>query len=117
MTLESEWARCRPWIEAALARDPEKHTIESVERDIEDGRALLLAAPNSAMVCHVSESKSLHIFLAGGNLDELRSGDPALEDVARTLGCDHITIMGRKGWERELRDLGYRPFLAKEVSK
>jgi hypothetical protein len=32
----------------------------------------------------------------------------AMEDVARAHGCYRLEVVGRKGWERVLRDSGYR---------
>jgi hypothetical protein len=105
-----EWDRCRGWIEAALPFAGGTHTIGDVREAVEAGRALLLAGKSSAMVCEVQaypRSKSFHIWLAGGDLDELRSAQPQLEDFARRLGCSRISIAGRRGWVRAIEDLGY----------
>ena len=112
----SEWERCKPWIEAALAHDPSGRTIEQVERGIADGSSFLLAGEKSAMVCDVIETKSLHVYLAGGDMGELRSGDPQLIEMARMFECGQVIVMGRRGWERALRDLGYQMLLTKEVA-
>ena len=114
MTLASEWERCRPWIEAALAHGA-TDSIADIERDIEQGRSFLLAGANSAMVCKVIETRSLHVYLAGGDLQELKSGDPALIELAKQFECGNITIMGRNGWSRALRDLGYDTLVLKDV--
>lgn len=111
MTPVSEWARCRPWISAALAYTGGTHTIEDVLALIESGRALLLAGERSAMVCEVAtfpRMKSFHVWLAGGDLDELRNAaDTQLVELARQCGCSQISITGRRGWVRALRDQGY----------
>lgn len=112
---QPNWQKLKPLIQAALEHDPEKHTIEDIEQAIEEGRALLLEGENSAMVCEIVETRSLHVFLAGGNLTELRSGDEQLGSLAQALGCSQVTIMGRMGWARALRDLGYRMLLAKDA--
>jgi hypothetical protein len=115
LTQVSEWERCKPWIEAALARDPRGRTIEDIERDIAEGKSFLLAAPNSAMVCSIIETRALHIYLGGGDLAELKQSDKALNELARRASCTQVTIWGRKGWERELRPFGFEPLLMREV--
>lgn len=107
-----EWNRCRGWIEAALEYSHGTHSIEDIERAIIEERAFLLAGEKSAFVCEVEthpQMRVLHIWLAGGDLAELKSADSQMDDIARNLGCTRITISGRCGWERALRGLGYRP--------
>lgn len=111
----SEWDRCRPWIEAALARDTSGRSIEDIKRDVEGGKSFLLSAPNSAMVCSIIETRALHIYLGGGDLVELKQSQPAIDALARHHNCTQITIWGRKGWERELRSFGFEPLLMREV--
>jgi hypothetical protein len=117
-----EWDRCRGWIEAALPFAGGTHTIEDVQEAIEAGRALLLAGKNSAMVCEVQtypRLKSFHIWLAGGDLSELRSAQTQLEDLAWRFGCSRISIAGRRGWVRAIEDLGYEETfttIVKEIS-
>lgn len=111
MTPAAEWERCRGWVEAALKHAGGSHTIEDVLALIEAGRALLLAGERSAMVCEVQtfpRLKSFHIWLAGGDLEELRTSQPMLEEYARRFGCSRISITGRRGWVRAVADLGYR---------
>ena len=117
-----EWERCRPWIEAALEYAGGTHMIEDVREAVETGRALLLAGRQSAMVCEVQiypQFKSFHVWLAGGDLAEIRSSQPQLEEYARHLGCARISIAGRRGWVRAINDLGYQEkftTVVKEIS-
>jgi len=111
----NEWERCRPWIEAALAHDASGRTIGDVRKAIETGSAILLAGEKSAMVLDVLVTRTLNVWLAGGDLNEIRSADPQLVEAARAFDCGQITIMGRKGWGRALRDLGYEVLVYKEI--
>lgn len=122
MLPEGEWERVRPWIQAALEYAGGTHTIEDVLAAIEAERAFLLVGERSALVCEIEtfpRMKVLHIWLAGGDLEELRSLNDQMDDMARTLGCSRVTISGRKGWERALYDLDYRPMyftVAKDIA-
>jgi hypothetical protein len=44
--------------------------------------------------------KVLHIFLAGGNLEELETLTPHIQKFAEDMGCRKITLTGRRGWSR-----------------
>jgi hypothetical protein len=116
-----EWSRCRGWIEAALPYAGGTHTIEDIKAAIDAGHMLLLAGERSAFVIEVityPQMKALHIFLAGGDLTELKSADAQMDDLARLNGCSRITLAGRRGFIRALNDLGYTErwfVLAKEI--
>lgn len=106
-----DWARCKPWIEAALRRSTDGLTVEDIEREIAEKRMFLCVGGGSALVCQVTSPpgvKKLHVFLAGGDLNEIRAFDVQLDALARSLGCSKITGTGRKGWARALGTLGYR---------
>ncbi|MFN4178047.1 hypothetical protein [Phenylobacterium sp.] len=115
-----DWARCAPFIDAALAHAGRTHALEHVAGMIEAGEAQLWAGDRSAMVTLVEDEpleRRLLIWLAGGNLEELvRRLRPAAEAWARTAGCRRVLIVGRPGWERALAREGYAP-LARVVAK
>jgi hypothetical protein len=119
--LAEEWRRCKPWIEAALPYAGGTHTIEDLEREILSGRMALIPRERSAFVVELiiyPRLKALHIFLAAGDLSELKAFDPHMDEIARSLGCSRVTIAGRKGFARALKDLGFQEkwtVLAKEI--
>jgi hypothetical protein len=118
----SEWDRCKHWIAAALPYSGDTHTIDDIERGIATGRFGFYPLANAALVVEVIEYpqlRALHIFLAGGDLGELKFfTNRVAPDIARRLGCSRITIAGRKGFARALSDIGFEPrwyVLSKEV--
>jgi hypothetical protein len=119
--VQSDWERCRPWIEAALPYAGGTHTIQDIEIELRRGHLALMAGQKSAMLCEVRNYPrlcALHIFLAGGDLKELKSFNAMMDNAARNLGCSRISIAGRHGWERALNDLGYKKrwtVLSKEI--
>jgi hypothetical protein len=106
-----EWARCRPWIVAALLHSPELETIEDVEWLIEQGRYQFWPGLLSAAVTEIVEfhrAKALVIRHAGGDLEELTNKmEPAFCVFARAHGCTKIMGEGREGWKRVCRRMGY----------
>ena len=60
-----------------------------------------------------------HVFLAGGDLFEIKEMESSLVEYAKAMECDYITLSGRKGWGKALEDLGYKIThhdMAKEIS-
>ena len=120
--MNDQWAFARPYLEAALEYSGGTHTIDDVRAAIDRRDMLLITGRNCAMVYEVlsyPQMKILHGFLCGGDLEELKSFDPYLQEMAKTLGCAKVTIAGRQGWVRALRGLGYAhscTVISKEVT-
>jgi hypothetical protein len=110
-TAASEWARCRHFIEKALARSPGFEAIEDVERAIAEGRYQFWPGRNCAAITEIADfprAKMLIVLHGGGDLAELIDAlEPALCAFARAAGCDGIMGLGRKGWERVCETRGY----------
>jgi hypothetical protein len=110
VSLEQELARSAPWLQAALDRDA-AHSLEDVRAEILSGKSLLWPGRVSAAV--TEQCRDLHVWLAGGDLRELRSMEQAASQWGRLNGFDRMTISGRRGWERVLT--GYRTMLVKDL--
>lgn len=111
--VQIEWSRCRPWIEAAVARSPfGLEDIEDVELAINERRYLFFAGQRCACVVEVQQypkRKVLCVVHGGGDLNELAGPmEQMLSDFAREIGCDLMAGIGRKGWERVTEKIGYR---------
>ena len=112
MDLEQEFARCKSWIEDALEYSGGTHDIEHIWEGIQSGRYQFWPGKYSAIVTefHIYPKKtSLHVFLAGGKLEELLDMWDSMEIYAKATGCASLSVSGRKGWMRALesRDAKY----------
>ena len=120
MSLDADWARCAPWIEAALAHAGRTHALEDIRAAISRGEARLWPGAASALVAAVETDpgeRRLLIWLAGGDREELEDDIlPAVEAWGRETGCRRAMVIGRGGWERALKSKGYAP-LARIVAK
>jgi hypothetical protein len=110
--LDEEWARCSPWIQAALEYGDGTHELDDVKAEIDRGDAILWPGKTSAVVtqiCVYPRKTLLTYWLAGGNLKEL-IGEmlPEIEAFARKAKFDGISVPGRNGWVRVLGRQGYR---------
>jgi len=120
VTFEAEWARCGPWLDAALGHAGRTHSLNDVKAAVVRGEAHFWPGARSALVA-LAESdpgeRRLLIWLAGGDRAELE-GEllPMAEAWGRQTGCRRALIIGRPGWERTLKSKGYAP-LARIVAK
>lgn len=72
---------------------------------------------NCACVTEIIEFpqlKALNFFLVGGDMDELLTKmHHAVIEWARANGCKRVAlVLGRKGWERALKPMGYTKALS-----
>lgn len=107
------WARCRPFVEAALAQAGGTHAIADVERLVGEGYAHFWPGRRCAVVTeftHYPRLKACNLWLLGGDLGELMRLRPRIEAWALGQGCTRILGGGpRRGWARLLAPHGYRP--------
>lgn len=103
------WIRCRAWLLPAIELTNGTHNEDDVLRELMSGKLLLWSGQKSAIVTEFVEydtkkMKSLNWFLVGGDMDELLTMKPKIEEWAKAQGCKRVTCAGRKGWERVLSD-------------
>ena len=114
MTGVEELVRCREWIEAALEYSGGTHDFEHVVQSIIDGRMQLWPAPRGCAVTEVvlyPKKSVLHVFLAGGEMDQIIEMIDSATAWGRSQGCSSMTIAGRHGWQRVLAEHGYKPVM------
>lgn len=115
--LRAEWRRCAHWLEPALDGS---HSLRDVWTGVATGEFHFWPGRRSAAVGELVEHprrRDYHVWLAGGDLRELIEMERSASAFAHALGCDRITLHGRKGWARALKD--YRPAwlaLSKDLS-
>ena len=103
----AQWERCHKWISDALKYSGVTHSIEDVYLACAVGEAQLHPLEKSCIITEVVDYPSLtvcHIWLAGGDLDELVEAEKSIAVWAKAQGCDAMEINGRKGWQRQLKD-------------
>ena len=105
-----ELIRCKPWLEAALELSGGTHTLDDVVQAIIKGEMQFWPAPKGCAVTEIvnyPRKKVLHIFLAGGEMQQIIDMDDSAVEFAKMNGCTGMSIAGRKGWKRVLKDKGY----------
>ncbi len=105
-----EFERCADYIQAALVYAGHSHTLQDVWQAITNKQAAFFPLEKSAIVVEIvdyPQRATCRIWLAGGDMEELIEAEKNVCDWAKELGCDSMEIIGRKGWERQLKD--YKP--------
>lgn len=111
----------RPMLEAALDFSGGTHLFEDVAMAVQNGDMQFWPAERSCVVTQIvsyPRMRVLHIFLAAGDLKEIKDMDSTFNEFAKKLDCKHVTLSGRKGWAKALHDIGYSVVhvnMAKEV--
>ena len=107
----NELERCRPWIEAALAYANGTHEYQDIVDAVATGNMQLWPAPRGCIVTEIvvyPRKKVLNIFLAGGELDQLKDMHDAMNAWAVEQGCTGGSLTGRVGWKKVLEPMGWK---------
>ena len=77
--------------------------------DLANDRAMLWPGARCALVTRITQDpeRTIHVWLGGGDLQEMVEMRAGIEAVGRLMGCTAATIAGRKGWERVFRAHGF----------
>jgi hypothetical protein len=105
-----ELERCKPWIEAAISYGGGSHTFKDVVDGILTNKMQFWPSEKGCIVTEIiqyPQTRNLHIFLAGGDLEQILDYNDSLKEYASLQGCDAVTLAGRPGWKKVLKDLGY----------
>lgn len=111
MTIDDQLERCKPWINAALEYSGGTHLFEDVVDSVKLGTMQLWAGERGCLVTEIIQyprKKVLHIFLAGGELDQILDMDASVQYFGRANGCTSMTLAGRRGWVRALSHLSWK---------
>jgi len=100
------WLVAEPLLIKAIRRD-ETHTSESVYQliKLEQAQLWLHDSQKTAGVTFFIPAVNgpiLHIWLAGGDRNELKEMLPSVEEWGRRQGANRLMITGRAGWEKFL---------------
>jgi hypothetical protein len=110
IALISEMTRVRPFLEPALGYTNGTHDYIHLVEGALSGQFHIWPTENSAIVTefhNFPKERHLHIFLAGGDLEEIKQLHDNVVQFAEAAGCQALTLTGRPGWIKALDDLGF----------
>lgn len=110
-TVEQMFERLTPALQASLDYTGIRtHTVEDVKAAVEAGLMHFWPVKDSVVITELStypQGKVLNIFIGGGNADDLMEVLEPLRAWGKTLGCSHVSFLGRKGWNKLLTARGW----------
>lgn len=121
MSAQAELLRCRSWLQKALDVGRNTHSFIDVAEGVVSGKMQLWAAEKGCVVTEIivyPNKKVLHIFLAGGKLEQITDMQSDVEKWAKAQGCIEMSLAGRLGWKKALKSLGWEEksvILQKEI--
>jgi hypothetical protein len=80
------------------------HSFDDIVGAVYAGTMQFWPAENACAVTEIvtfPRRKVLHIFLAGGEMQEIVDMDGPAADFAKANGCTAMTIAGRRGWKKD----------------
>lgn len=110
MSLSDEFERLAHNVQNALEYANNSHSVLDVYDAVREGKAQFFSIGDSCVITEIVDypQKSVcRIWLAGGNMDELLEAEKHITALAKSHGCDGMEIIGRRGWQRVLKD--YKP--------
>ena len=115
--LSDWWATVLPWLEAVAQRSKGKESVERLRAGIEGEdlqlwvwfRGELRALAVTEIVQYPGTRRLRVRIVTGKDRQEWAAASlAAMEAWAAEIGCDAVEPICRRGWERDLRALGYR---------
>lgn len=117
--LEGCWDEIEPFIIKAIDESNGELDIVTVREMVRRKELLIVTVFNDRKLIAVvsfeqttfeSGKRALHINLAGGDHMDLWYDDidSLANDMAKQYDCSEIYIVGRKGWEKQMKKLGYK---------
>lgn len=79
------------------------HEPQDIAEGVACGRFQEWANDDTVVITEILDTplrRTLHFFLAEGEMIALRAMVPSILDWARACGCSHASLVGRKGWSR-----------------
>lgn len=117
MSFSADWDRARRILAPAI-----EHGGTHNERDVFDavvsGAAQLWMRGDSAAVTEIvsyPRVKACRVWLAAGNLEDIREIERQIEEWARGVGCGRLEIIGRKGWLKKLKHADARVLMTRGI--
>lgn len=102
----------RHGIELALAQGGGTHQMRHVLDAIMSQEAQLWIDGDSLLITEVNDTpllRELHIWIATGDLEGCIALSEKVGHWGYLNGCDVMTLQGRLGWKRALRQRGWEP--------
>lgn len=97
-------------LDKALAIGGGTHSPADIWEAVKEGRMQAFQQNQSVVVTEVMgfpQKRVLNVVLAVGEMDDVLSLIPEMEEFGRQHGCEKMHMQGRKGWLKVLPKMGW----------
>ena len=101
----------RGFIEDALGHADHSHSFDHICERVIRGDLLMYPLPHAVLLCEISEApnfKTFHVYLGGGDLEEMLDAQSMIEADAKLFGCKYVSMTGRLGWKPHFEKRGWK---------
>lgn len=109
--LMTDILKWRDGLEAALQHGGNSHTFDDLVARIITGDLHFYELGECRIVMQLvvyPRFKNYHCFAAAGTQEALDAAQAHMLEMGKHLGCKHISVGGRVGWERRLKARGWK---------
>ena len=107
--------RFQPEIEKALAFADNSHSFDDIAERVLLNSLDMYVLDNSILLCETSvypNHKAYHVYLGGGDLEEMLDAQDMIEREARLRDCKYVSMTGRLGWKPHFETRGWKHSLS-----
>ena len=111
----SNLKKFRSVIEEALFYANNSHSFDHICERVIRGDLLMYPLENSVLLCEIStypNFKTFHVYLGGGDLQEMLDAQDLIEADGRLFGCKFVSMTGRLGWKPHFEKRGWKHSLS-----
>jgi len=97
-------------LQKALDLAGNTHTIDDIAAAVRAGTMQAFHNDGALVITEIVEyprAKAINIFVACGDLNDVMSLQPTIDDFAKQHGCTSMHMRGRKGWRKALPAFGW----------
>lgn len=108
--LIKELFRCQSWIQDALDKGDDTHDFVHIVDGIMEQRFQFWPHADCCVITEIIDypkKRVIHVFLAGGDFASIIQLEPNIIEWAKSIGCTDVSLSGRKGWLRRLKQYGW----------
>jgi hypothetical protein len=109
--MSASYEQVKEWIEGALEYSHGTHDFADIVKAIKEQKMQIWINDDAVAVTEIIDypkKRMLHVFLAGGSMQGVRSLEDSAVKWAKDIGCSAFTLTGRKGWEKALKNSGWQ---------
>ena len=110
--IQDKLIRCKGWIEDALDVGGKTHSFKDIVDGVLCGTMQLWEGEKGCAITEIvvyPNKKVLHVFLAGGELEQITDMEGDAVKWAKAQGCEGMSLSGRFGWKKILNEYGWKP--------